>query len=185
MLGDISPDGYDILLDTKNKYLDMSVDDVLYEIKTLSVQTEFNSKSFNDKFIQSIKFRLNDIIKHEIESKARYVIFNSVIYYYVPDEEQIKNSLFGSLFWNNSKNLARKWIWSSNMFNVRVQDLFVYDLLNKDIIYINEDSYLFKKTPVDFYNIDTNDEKYKYGQSFSINLHTKFTEKMLRDKIRI
>ena len=78
-------------------------------MKTLySVQTEFNSKSFNDKLIQSIKFRLNDIIKHEIESKARYVIFNSVIYYYVPDEEQIKNSLFGSLFWNNSKNLARK-----------------------------------------------------------------------------
>lgn len=185
MLGNIHPEGFDILPGIKNKYLDISVNDEIYEIKTTKLLVEFNSPGFNEVLINDINFKLKNIVKHEMESKARYAIFNSIIFYYIPDENQIKSSKFASLFWKNSGNLKRKWLWSSNIFNVRVQDLFVYDLLKKEIVYINKDSYLFKKTPVDVYNVNFEDGKYKYGNGFAINLHTKFTEEYLRDRIRV
>lgn len=163
-----------------NKYIDLCVNDEFYEIKTILTCIAFNNNpEFKEKIIKAVIETIEKTRKNYIESMSRYIIFNMILYHY--NATQYPKTEFEFLFNEAARVKHHKWASSDNILGIRTQDLFVYDMKKKEIVYINEDSLLFKPVLWDMNTLKTIEGDKKKG--YSINIESKFTEKELCEAI--
>lgn len=144
ILGNIHPDKKELPRILKNKYVDIIIDDKILEIKTLS-HLYFKSEGLIQNIVQNSIRHINSIRNKDYENISDYCIINASLCWYFPKEKNEENESYYDLYFLKTTSMKeRKWLCTNNQFDSLSQDLFVYDLNKRKIVYINQDSFLFK-----------------------------------------
>ena len=90
-----------------------------------------------------LKFRSNNA--GYMEKYSRYVIFNACLSWFKPDKDSKEISLnFQYLFEKKDKGKWSKYNITNDIFDVSTDIILVYDLHAKKVVYINNNSCLFR-----------------------------------------